>query len=452
MSDSGQWPFSEMERVVEGPKPISGRELEIIRLVATGATNYQIAQELTISVNTVKVHLKNIFAKLGIQSRTEVALYAVQQGWVELERSPGEGEELAAERETAAVEPISLGKRMFFVIAVVAVSLLLFLPRVESQPSSRQSSEFIDRSASTGLTSTALQLHRWSLMAPLPAARSRFAAGYYEGRIFIIGGDTAGGVTSAVDEYDPSANSWQARSAKPIAVNNVSAAMVGAKVYVPGGYTDDGEVVADLEIYDLDQDLWGRGAPLPVPLCAYAAAVAGEKMYLFGGWDGSDYVNCTYEYDPRTDSWSERTPMPTPRGFAAAAPMEGKIYVLGGYDGQEEFSTVEVYDPSLEGIADPWQARSEMMAGRGGLGVAAIAGTLYAIGGGWNSYLAYNEKYDPVADEWSPIETPIVGQWRNLCVVASNTKIYAMGGWNGDFLDLNQEYQALFTYYLPEVP
>ena len=51
--------------------PLSERELEILRLVAQGKSNKEIASELFISVNTVKVHLAKIFQRLGVASRTD---------------------------------------------------------------------------------------------------------------------------------------------------------------------------------------------------------------------------------------------------------------------------------------------------------------------------------------------------------------------------------------------
>jgi LuxR family maltose regulon positive regulatory protein len=54
-------------------EPLSARELEVLRLLATGLSNKDIAETLFIAVGTVKQHLKNIYGKLGVHSRTEAA-------------------------------------------------------------------------------------------------------------------------------------------------------------------------------------------------------------------------------------------------------------------------------------------------------------------------------------------------------------------------------------------
>ena len=59
---------------------LSLREIEVLRLIAAGRSNPQIADELVISINTVQRHVSNIFAKIGAANRTEAAGYATRNG------------------------------------------------------------------------------------------------------------------------------------------------------------------------------------------------------------------------------------------------------------------------------------------------------------------------------------------------------------------------------------
>jgi len=61
-------------------EPLSGREVEILRLVATGASNKEIAESLVIAEGTVKNHLTNIFAKLDVKDRMQAVIKAGEFG------------------------------------------------------------------------------------------------------------------------------------------------------------------------------------------------------------------------------------------------------------------------------------------------------------------------------------------------------------------------------------
>ena len=64
------------------PDSLTTRELEVLRLIAAGRSNQEIAQELVISFNTVTNHVKNILGKTGCANRTEAASYAYRRGIV----------------------------------------------------------------------------------------------------------------------------------------------------------------------------------------------------------------------------------------------------------------------------------------------------------------------------------------------------------------------------------
>jgi len=64
------------------PTTLTEREVDVLKLLAQGRANKEIAAALTIGEKTVKTHVSSILAKLGVQSRTQAALYAAQSGLV----------------------------------------------------------------------------------------------------------------------------------------------------------------------------------------------------------------------------------------------------------------------------------------------------------------------------------------------------------------------------------
>ena len=66
----------------ESPEELTEPETEVLRLLAQGQSNKQIARNLQIGEKTVKTHVSNILSKLGVQSRTQATLYAIRVGLV----------------------------------------------------------------------------------------------------------------------------------------------------------------------------------------------------------------------------------------------------------------------------------------------------------------------------------------------------------------------------------
>jgi NarL family two-component system response regulator LiaR len=75
----------------ESPRsePLTEGEMAVLRLVAQGVDNHEIAQALSYSVYTVANRLRTIYEKLHVTNRTQAALYALRQGWATLDEPPG---------------------------------------------------------------------------------------------------------------------------------------------------------------------------------------------------------------------------------------------------------------------------------------------------------------------------------------------------------------------------
>jgi DNA-binding CsgD family transcriptional regulator/N-acetylneuraminic acid mutarotase len=438
---------------------LSERELEILKLVATGASNKEIAQQLYISANTVKVHLRNIFAKIGVTTRTEAAMYAVQVGLVQSATGAevavtetNETGELPLPGEGAATPVrnwrVYLGWGALAVVALLAVILILnIFPR---QPQGQ---------ASTTPAVLPTEEPRWLARADVPTPRSGLAVAAFENRIYAIGGEDAQGVSGVVERYLPETDAWEQLSSKPTAVTDASAAVIGGKIYVPGGRTVSGALSATLEIYDPVQDRWENGAALPQPLSAYALVVFEGKLYLFGGWDGEQVVDATLRYDPGLDAWEELAPLRAARAYAGAAVANGRIFILGGFDGKNTLESVEIYQPAKESDEQPWTEGLPLPTGRYAMGATSAVDIIYIIGGLSDAVSESSIttplpslEYIPSGSIYQEFDAPVPETWSNLGMVLSGTQIYVLGGKLAQQpTGQNLAYQAIYTVAIPSI-
>ncbi|MBG0770456.1 MAG: helix-turn-helix domain-containing protein [Anaerolineaceae bacterium] len=423
---------------MSGENILSEREQEILQLVAEGLTNREIAQKLSISHNTVKVHLSNIFEKAGVSSRTEATLYAIQQRIVDV---PG-GEE---ESQMAWSDGSNLIQQFRWVwLAVVALIILIGISLGMNLSAQEETP--------VAMVPTADVAERWEALPSLPLSKTAMAFTAYSDEIFSIGGLGAEGVVGDVYRFDLTAGVWSVAATKPTPVSEVEAALIGEKIYVPGGFTSDGTATAVLEIYDPRLDLWMTGAALPVPLANYALADFEGLLYLFGGTDGKDTKDTVWIYDPEEDAWQPGTPMKVAREGAAAVALTDRIVVLGGRNGSRLLKITQSYVPSRDASGEnPWEDFVDMPQGRVDFGAASIYDLVYLLGGemdgeGETGLILVEDNWVslPVEQDYSGSQTQLLSIGQLLYVLAMPTGMTDTEFWS---------YQAFYySIYIPIMP
>jgi DNA-binding CsgD family transcriptional regulator len=426
-----------------GTTELTEREQEILRLVATGTSNKDIAQQLFISSNTVKVHLRNIFAKIGVASRTEAAVYAIHAG-ISQAADLARVESASLESSDTIIPPVETKRKKIVLWVSVAAAMILLGVFVTFGIIRYRSSQIASASPTPVVISS-----RWQELAELPTARSGLAVAVYENQIYAIGGETGTEVTGLTEQYNVTTNTWLTLPSKPVPVADINAAVIGGKIYIPGGRLTTGEMTDVLESYDPKLNLWEKHTPLPVALSGYALVAFEGKLYVFGGWDGKNTLAFVYEYYPDLNTWQERTAMSTARAFAGAAGAGGKIYVLGGFDGEKALGINEEYLPD----GDTWVERTPLPAVRYAMGATSIADLIYIVGGiGKPDSVLPPLQYSSQQDQWQTLENSPSRSWSFLGLVPLQTHIYGMGGeWDGMPSSHILTYQAIYTITIPLV-
>ncbi len=430
---------------------LSEREIEILALVATGKSNKEIAQVLYISSNTVKVHLRNIFAKLGVTSRTEASMVAYRDNLIASPAPPVSAEAPPPPSEPPApLQPAPTQPSLRPLLLGAAIVLLLIILGTAAFRAIQAAAP----ASATVIPEQVTVESRWNAHASLPSPRTGLAAVTLNDSIYVIGGEVDGLPTGELLRFDPATAQWETLAPKPTPVRDIQAAVLGGRIYVPGGEVESGGVSASLEIYNPGDDSWSQGSALPVGLSAYSLAAFEGKLYLFGGWDGSSFVGRVFSFDPDLNVWEEKSSLPTARGFSGAAVIGGKIFVIGGFDGKSAFSENWMYSPERDHPADsPWNEAAPLPEGRYTLGLVSLADKIHLIGGKGASDGNFSQMdYTPQSDTWQILDNPLAGEWYGFGTALVGTQIFALGGeQDGRITDQNLAYTVVFVVVIPVI-
>lgn len=432
---------------------LSEREIEILKLVGQGKSNKEIAENLFISVNTVKVHLTSVFRKTGVTSRTEATLYAIEHGYIDSPRGTPDDVQILISQpgETSTTNPSEIGSkqktnwmRMFW-LALALISLYFVLSR---------SSLFSNNTTQTNPLTQSLSQARWRTLRPMTTSKARMAAVVYENAIYLIGGENEHGVLASVDKYDVASNAYTTLAKKPTPVTDAGAVVIGGKIYVPGGQDSEGSLTDVLEVYDPRNDTWSVGKSLPNPLSRYAVATLEGTLFLFGGWDGQNTVNTVLSYNPASDTWKTLSPFTAARSDAQAAVLGDRIFLVGGTHGSESVREIEVYAPTEDaGSRQAWSSQIALPADMEFLGCQTLSGSLFVLGKGENGALDLMQ-FTPQNNAWfTYAEVPPEPLLSETKVVGLGGDVYFLGGKadNSTYSNLVQKYQAVYTIVLPSI-
>ncbi len=436
----------------EAGEPLSEREREVLTALAKGATNQEIAQALSISPNTVKVHLRRIYAKLDASTRTEAVRAGVARGLPLLgDAIPMEeaAPPLVAEEPPGRRPSGSASWRWATLIIAGLVVLLLAALVWQGRPGA------LPAAAPAAPLQPTAQLGEsdWFSDQPLPAPVAGMAVAAVGLDLVQIGGETAAGIVNSVYQYDTDGGRWRDLAAKPTAVTGGSAAVLGGEIYVVGGRLADGQPTAVVEAYSPSNNAWRQAAPLPEPLWGTLALSDGSQLYAFGGQGADGAVAAAYLYDPGSDAWRGLPPMPAPRSGSAGGVIRGILYVVGGQRGESALADCVAFDPA----AASWARCPDMLSAHADAGAAVLVNRLYVLAGATGEDATTAEVFDPAVDRWQPVEAPMlagVPGWTGAGVVVVESDIYLLGGRRGEGLsDAMYRFAPLENkIYLPAAP
>ena len=210
---------------------------------------------------------------------------------------------------------------------------------------------------------------RWLVLPRLPEPTRAAAGAALDGAIYVVGGTTPAGNTSATWAFEPGRQTWDRRASLPAARFNHAAAELDGKLYVAGGYLQ-GRERREVFAYDPATDRWSLVARLPRPTHAFGLVAFRGELWVIGGRRGESVLREVWILNPVDLTWR--------RGPALTRPME----LLGAaVEGEEVHavweSTYQIYDAA----SGRWREGPRPLVTRHALEAFVVDDALYTVGG-----------------------------------------------------------------------
>jgi N-acetylneuraminic acid mutarotase len=127
----------------------------------------------------------------------------------------------------------------------------------------------------------------WTSLAPMPTPRDHLGVGVIDGKLYVVGGRNPSSFTlDTLEVYDPATDRWETHSPMPTGRSGHAAAALGGCLYAFGGegnQQDPRGMFAEVEAYHAGMDNWISLAPMPTPRHGVGVAVVGDRIFLPGG-------------------------------------------------------------------------------------------------------------------------------------------------------------------------
>jgi len=259
----------------------------------------------------------------------------------------------------------------------------------------------------------------------MPVPRTEVVAASVGSEIVVLGGLTLDrGASKRVDAYSPEQDRWRRLPDLPVGVHHAMAVGVGDRLYVLGGYT--AARVPRRTFFELRDRAWRALPPMPFPRAAAGAAVVGSRIVVAGGVAaGRRLARNALSFDLRTRRWSTVVG-PTPREHLGVTALAGTVYAVGGRTAGLDTNLVrfEAFQPGDR----TWRRRRPVPEARGGTAAAAVPGHVVSVGGEEpGGTIAEVFSYSVAARRWTRL-TDLPTPRHGVGVAALGGRVFVIGG------------------------